>query len=117
MSSQISNAKLEELNRLVGIHAMDIVLGLFLLVALILSAIAYGSLNTLGNTDYKYDEKNVPPKSYTNSKRSSLGLLIMVLIAMIFFAYELFKKHQGAQKLAELVIKERISTPFKHIRY
>jgi hypothetical protein len=105
-----SDAKLQKLNQLVGIHAMDIILALFLLVALILSAIAYGSLRTLGNTDYKYDDKNnKAPTSYNNSKRSSLGLLIMVLLAMIFLAIDLFKKHQGAQKLAEVLIKERIN--------
>jgi hypothetical protein len=106
--STLSDAKLQKLNELVGIHAMDIILALFLLVALILSAIAYGSLRTLGNTDYKYDDKNVAPTSYTNSKRSSLGLLIMVLLAMIFLAYDLFKKHKSVQTLAEVSIKQLI---------
>ena len=106
MSSSLSDAKLAKLNELVGIHAIDIILALFLLVALILSAIAYGSLRTLGS-GYN-DTTNKAPTPYTNSKRSSLGLLIMVLLAMIFLAYDLFKKHKSVQTVAELSIKQLI---------
>lgn len=104
--STLSDAKLQKLNELVGIHAMDIVLAVFLLVALILSAIAYGSLNTLGSS-YN-DTTNKPPTSFTNSKRSSLGLLIMVLLSMIFLGFDLFNKHKSVQTVAEASIKQLI---------
>jgi len=110
--STSADLKLQKMNEFVGVHATDIVLVLFLLVALILSAIAYGSLRTLGKNN-SYDKENATvPTSYTNSKRTSLGLLIMVLIAMFVMFYELFKKHQGARALATVLIKDRIRSRY-----